>query len=64
MLDRLARDYFDAARGRLGADRWRHLTSVGADLPWGQAVFFALAEAERPDHDRNAAAENAARLSR
>ena len=49
MLARLERDYFEAARARLGPAVWTELTRAGAEFSFAQAISFALAEAARLD---------------
>lgn len=60
MLKRLERAHFDAARARVGESAWIRLTQLGGELSFEQAIAFALAETDRPDHAAMAAAETVA----
>jgi predicted ATPase len=59
MLELLERDYFDAARTRLGPARWTELTRAGAELTFDQAVRFALTAAAPLEHGSDAAEHRA-----
>lgn len=60
MLDRLERDYFDAARAALGPALWTKLTRGGADMSFNQAIAFALAHDARRNQTADAATESIA----
>ncbi|MGN6871864.1 MAG: BTAD domain-containing putative transcriptional regulator [Solirubrobacteraceae bacterium] len=47
---RLERDYFAAARSKLGAPAWDHLATAGSALSYEQAIDFALAAPDDLEH--------------
>jgi hypothetical protein len=63
MLDWLERNYFHAARARLGTAVWVEFAQAGADLSFDQAIAVAIAEAAHLDQSAQSLVEKIARLS-